>query len=406
MSTLTNYYDELGIDRDADVSTIRVELKKLKQQWQKIAARPGSLHDKAKQQLQWIDEAEVAFTDNDSRDRYDIELRRTSVESTEADEPQIDWTARAWNYYYIGDNGAALVATRKAKEQNPTSPMPYVVASWVQIKDGEYRQAKTEADEAFVLDELTEDSVDVQKVRGTAYHFVEDYDRALVSYDKALTKATEYEAPDIYWRKSFSAEGKRDYQLAYDAAITGLSTGVVLDEQEQRALARQVANMSLQLDVLEPNTDDYSIMTKKLKTRLATIQEAPIDAGAKQLIASNLSTNITKTSRLADLEREINQLESIGEPGAQPSKPGCVPIGVMAVALFTALSMIFGGSVGSGSVFLLIALAVAYYVWTGLQKDKTWTAAKERFEAAQPKLEQKIKEYNSLQQAGLALMDL
>ena len=164
MADIINFYEELGVGRDDSIAQIHAKLRELKQSLGKKLGPGRSSSQHWERQLELASQAEAVFADEDSRDRYDIELDRAEV----SDAP-VNWTTRAWNYYFIGDNGAAMVAARKAKEQSPTEAMPFVVSAWVLLSEDEPRQAKHDADEAFVLYELTTDSVDVQEVRGTVY---------------------------------------------------------------------------------------------------------------------------------------------------------------------------------------------------------------------------------------------
>ena len=106
MAGIVDFYEELGIGRDDTVSQIRETLTSLKFQLTSKVARPSSQRDSWMRQLELIGDAEKVFWDEDSKERYDIELSRSAT----PDAPAVDWTTRAWNYYFADDIDAALIA--------------------------------------------------------------------------------------------------------------------------------------------------------------------------------------------------------------------------------------------------------------------------------------------------------
>lgn len=114
MSSVVNYYQELGLRPDATLPEVREELRDLKLRSASKAGRPGSEQQMWARLFELCGQAEIDFADEDSRERYDLRLRRERV----AESAQIDWTARAWSYYYLHDYGAAAIAARKAKPRS------------------------------------------------------------------------------------------------------------------------------------------------------------------------------------------------------------------------------------------------------------------------------------------------
>lgn len=223
-----NFYDELGLDRDDTVERIQEALGLQKPQWQSKAGRPGERGDKARERIQLIELAEAAFADEEAREAYDLKLRRAPVAPT-AEEASIDWLSRAWSYYFVKDFGAAAVAARKAREQSPDDPMPYVVSSWVNLAEDNLRRAKEAADEAFVLDDLSEDTADVQHVRGVVFYNQYSYDRAIQSYERAFAKAGDYEKADLLRRKAWAHEYQEQGDEALACGLDGLAILQTLD---------------------------------------------------------------------------------------------------------------------------------------------------------------------------------
>ena len=107
-SLTTDYYQELGLDQDAPVSEIQDRLTVLEAQNRSRAVFKNAQGESARRSLAWIAEARQVFATEDSKDEYDIRLRRRPA--------QVDWTGRAWRYYHAGDYGPARIAARKARD--------------------------------------------------------------------------------------------------------------------------------------------------------------------------------------------------------------------------------------------------------------------------------------------------
>ncbi|MCL2803239.1 MAG: tetratricopeptide repeat protein, partial [Micrococcales bacterium] len=337
MAEIINYYDALGLDRDATVPQINEALKNLRLQLSAKVSRPSSQQSKWQQQLDLLPEAELAFLNEDSRERYDVELRRAGGVAQDETE-KVDWTNRAWTYYFTGDDGAGMVAARKAKEQSPNSPMPFVVSAWLNLRNDELKQAKQDADEAFVLDEATTDSVDVQMVRGTVYALLKDYERALQCFDRALPKASEGEKAEIYWRKGWAQLNMGDYQAAYDSTISGLSvdaelTSTMIDRLEVVACGayNSLDNAGLSDSVGDkyrgrnPDTvkpQDAAKAADKYEARRKAVQSSGIFPTSMTRITKNLKSNCKRCQKLGELLDERNRQAAVpAAKGMQPDIP-------------------------------------------------------------------------------------
>jgi tetratricopeptide (TPR) repeat protein len=381
MSTATiNFYEQLGLDRDATVAQIQERLTVLRLQLSSKAARPSSRREHFQQQLEDVALAEVVFADEESRERYDVELRRAGEAGPSA--AAVDWTSRAWNYYFIGDNGAAAVAARKAKEQAPHEAMPFVVSAWVQLKDKEFKAAKHDADEAFVLDEETTDLVDVQMVRGTVYYVLDDFERALTSFDRALPKAVPAERAELYWRIALARGDMGDHKAAYEAALEGLCVDVELGSELQKHLETTLCSV---INTLDFGTQDRAASITRLNARKAAVGQAPIKAG-KGVVLKHIDESIALLERQQALVKEREAAERVSDvSGLQPS----VPLGPMGVAFVVFWIMIgaFNLAAGAGLFFLLVFVAVVGFVIYAFNQRSTWAAGRAAYEAAQRRLD-------------------
>lgn len=358
MADIINFYEELGVGRDDSIAQIHAKLRELKQSLGKKLGPGRSSSQHWERQLELASQAEAVFADEDSRDRYDIELDRAEV----SDAP-VNWTTRAWNYYFIGDNGAAMVAARKAKEQSPTEAMPFVVSAWVLLSEDEPRQAKHDADEAFVLDELTTDSVDVQEVRGTVYLVLEQYDRALASFDKALAKAADGEKPELYWRRALTYEGMGNAEEAYVAGCTGISQHVDISDHILAQLELVISN-AIHLLATRPDPEDTLNRYAHYRNQIAT---SLIGQQSKIRIVNNIDENSARWERLKSLQDQCARDAKVPAPSEDAvavrtmsvTGIGCVSLVILAFGglmsfVYPAVGIITLALVGGG-IFAYIA---------------------------------------------------
>lgn len=212
---MNNYYIELSLDETLSSAELRDKLQIQRYQWEARASRAGSGSEKAKRKIEVIDEALQVFEDDDKRDAYDIELLRARKHDA-GDKVEVDWLDRAWSYYFMGEYGPAEIAARNARSSAAQSPSPYVVSAWIEIAlyeavqgDGSRsdskrsqrrKNARAYADEALVLDELSEDTAEVHHVRGVVFELERSMDKALRSYARALKTAEGAEKSVIQWR--------------------------------------------------------------------------------------------------------------------------------------------------------------------------------------------------------------
>lgn len=191
-SLTTDYYQELGLDQDAPVSEIQDRLTVLEAQNRSRAVFKNAQGESARRSLAWIAEARQVFATEDSKDEYDIRLRRRPV--------QVDWTGRAWRYYHAGDYGPARIAARKAREAAPSDPRPWVVSAWIELAEDNNKQAKAYANEALIADEDKSAVVDIQEVRGVAFESLNYRSKAASCYRQALKYAPDTYKGQLYLR--------------------------------------------------------------------------------------------------------------------------------------------------------------------------------------------------------------
>ncbi|AXE38441.1 hypothetical protein [Acidipropionibacterium virtanenii] len=365
-------YKELALPRDETTAEIQKRLRGLRRDWTAKAMRKNSMTERAQIQLGFVSQAERVFFSDEMRRRYDLSL----VTGPEKDD-EVDWLTRAWNYYFQRDEGAAAVAARKAREQHPEDRMVYVVAAWVTLltaaddKD-EIRRAKQDADEAFVLDELGEDTADVHHVRAVAYLGLEDYDRGLVSIERALRRAAPDEMPHMYLVKGSLHQGRKEYEEMFSASIDGLEATPNLIEEDQRRL-----------------TDNLLAAL----TGLCYFPGAPVRSIAA---CSNRTTNVGNTRIPEDSKNQaremlgklkhIAELEAVQDVDYNRPEYLCRMFGIgVVLAIFGYMSGAVGySSTATGS----FALGLLVIVISGIQayRRSVWNDKRRAYKAAQTEL--------------------
>ncbi len=389
--TVVNLYDELSLNRDDATLAILSQLRdELRPSWQARATRAGRPGEQARAKLEFIAHAEEVFANESSREQYDLQLRKRPEAKRE--DAQIDWLGIAWNYYFINDMGAAAVASRKSREQSPDDALPYVVTAWVELAQDEAKRAKQNADEAFVLDELGEDTADVHHVRGAVYHAMAQYDRAIDSFDRALAKATPGEASEILLRKAWTFESKHDIQGMIGSCIRALSNGaalpsrlrIQLEETTLRAIARKcyVANNTIE------SLHNYEETQNGLKS-------SSVAEPSRTKILTFINEQTVLLTSIRRLEEKANMLKAVGRPeGGKPDIP---------------IKSIAGGAVcvlliGLHITFLFIALALLGFATYVATRRSDWTSRTEAWDKAQAQLQLVEQELAGLRtQAGRAL---
>lgn len=222
---VVDYYQELNLDKDDATPDIQVQLNKIRMQWRQRASLNGNRGEEARAKLKMIENASNVFSNEDSRDAYDRSLRALP----EVAEQDIDWIGRAWTYYFADDPGAASIAARKARNEHSDDPNAHVISAWIELAEENWREAKHYADEAYVLDELGEDTVDVYRVRGVTFYFTKKYEKGIECFQRALAKAPREMVPDIAFRMAGCYIKMEQYTRAIDICVEGLKADSDMD---------------------------------------------------------------------------------------------------------------------------------------------------------------------------------
>ena len=305
---VVDYYRELHLDRGYSIQEINTKLKEQKQQWTQRASLAGSRGNQARELLALIDQAFEVFKDENSRERYERTLRASSSDNDEG----VDWVARAWTYYFAKDYGPATVAARKARESNPTDPTAFVVSAWIELAEDQYDRAEEYASEAFVLDELGEDTFDVHKVRGATFFFQEKYDRAIEAFTRALSRATPVYKAEINWFLANCNYEKKSYTTAVAYALSGLGF------EEGASFQDKLIDTTKTIILKEiSDTEDNEVDLKNLEHYREQVKNSVAREAPKQTLISFIEGWIEITNIL----RELVELELKIEFSPVPAFP-------------------------------------------------------------------------------------
>lgn len=347
-STDVDLYEALSLDKDDATEAIRAKLHTLKLSWTARAAKAGARGKEAQRTLELVARAEEVFADDDAREAYDLSMRRKPADVAIPD-ADIDWLGRAWSYYFLKDDGAAAVAARKAREVAPNDALVYVVSAWINLRDNEQKRAKADADEAFVLDELGDDTADVHHVRGVVFTALGNYDKARESLTRALLKASEDERPEILFHRAFAHQGKEDYRQMYDdcaAALSEPSPTVELIRDEALFAAARAS-------VLLCRGGTSAEQARRFAEHLELVNSSRIRADVKLQLIAYIQENVDRTQALANLDQREASLRDRCQ------------------TLQTTIKSNAGGSIplipiGMGVLFLLAARISGFFILIGL----------------------------------------
>lgn len=386
---VVDFYAELGLGRDQSVTEIREALEQQKPEWQSKRFRAGAVGDQARRQLGLIAVAESVFSDETSRLQYDSAL---AGEPEPEPEPQIDWLARAWDYYWREDYGAAARAAQKSRMQLPNDPRPYVISAWVNLAQGHFERAVEDADEAYVLDTVEGGTPEVLMIRGHMFYERRLFQQASQCFEQVLGNGTGPIRAKALLRRSWASAQRGNMQKSFDSAVQGL---VVLSELDSPfvGLATNLTNAALYAfdSMVDRDSPTERGLSEARKLR-GNLPLSNISEGPRRALETHLDARIRELNELIELDHGVGSaLEELQErsraayerhPGSDRADfPGYhLFFGLLALAL-AALGLLggpynfFTGVEGAEGLIILglIAAVVCFFVLRiGLRNLRDW----------------------------------
>ena len=435
---LTNYYEEFGLGRADSSTVIRENLNVLLLQHAKRAAFPGDHQQDALNKIELIEAALKVFHDDESKRQYDAALDQEALPESE-----VDWYAKALEYHDAGEFGAAHIAIRKAKQQDPGDPMLYWAAAWIYFDEEgpqALEQALREANESFVLDVDGEYRSGIEELRGEIYSCQGEFQRGIESFDRALVGAAPAERSMINWRKAWHYRRQREYQRAIeclDESLIGADSARVAEIGKQKALVYRDWSAELRrtggyqlalelalkgLEVLVKLPDDGGLSLLLMSLVMECINEL---AGDNALIAferyeeyrelileapmrllrrveildcieknsERCKLNIQRQAKSEALNMEIKELEKVPKPtGYRPNFPSFAVGGAI-------VAFLIGVPMGqAGALFVVIAFCSAAFAGWELVKQSQWDEETGRVKEAERRISEIYDELYGIRQ--------
>lgn len=293
MAEKVNYYELLGVARNADADEIRAAIKKQRTIWSNRASRGGTVGAEAQNKVKLIGEAEKTLLDDAARAAYDQSLN-DKPEKTWVNDGERDWLQIAQHYIQDGDVKMAEAAIEQAERQQTDNPEVW--------------------DTAIMIYESLEEGADWNRVEKAATQAI------LLDPDNAFGYAAR---GDVYWKKDDEDKARSQYQKASELGQAQGNQAIV--DYVQEILTRMdifdvLSSRGSQLDkryqaVL--GESGFISYTKENKDELASIQD-----GYRSLIRTvdslsakvkNPTSDFTKdiSSEKSEMESEIKRIDDI-----------------------------------------------------------------------------------------------
>ncbi|WP_321779767.1 hypothetical protein [Schaalia cardiffensis] len=441
---MINYYAELSLDETSSSTTLREKIALQRYQWQARASRAGSVGDKARRKIEIIDKALQTFEDDGARDRYDEALLREKL-GTGATKTEIDWVDRSWSYYFMSELGPAEIAARNARNLKPPSPSPYVVSAWIEIayyeadekvfdltsnqRKQHLENAQKYVDEAFVLDELGNDTTEVHHVRGVVAFLKGQNEKALRSYERALKTAIDTEAKVINWRIMRIQLRNQQYEEACATAFDVLSAANSVSEAQLRdflidtksAFDGYTFNLSqTNISHLIQLVNEHSL-SPFVKFSLLNYLEDRKTLGRErdnemQRIENRIQVLKSRIQELVSTEdglsRAIEKMKTIKEPGPEPhfayyttlflTTPTLALIIALPLAILNPETVNDEAISWIGSLMIIVSIGAARIFYT-VKRYKQWSKENEKYVDTQQAI---VRMQNDAENAGSNRMQI
>lgn len=213
-----NFYQELGLGQDENTEELHRKANHIARQWRQRASLSGRNGQEAADKLKIANAAIEVFRDDETRQNYDATL----TFSPAADSQEIDWIDEAWKYYFADDYEAARAAAQQARSFDDRNPRSYVISAQIETFHGDAKQALEYANQAYILDLDQENVIDVSQVRGDAFLILNENEKALNNYRRALDVATDSYFPIVVWSAAWAYIKMRRYDEAVELCLTAL----------------------------------------------------------------------------------------------------------------------------------------------------------------------------------------
>ena len=327
-----NFYQELGLGQDESTKELHRKATHVARQWQQRASLSGRNGQEAAEKLKIAKAAIEVFRDDETRQNYDATLTFPPA----ADSQEIDWIDEAWKYYFADDYDAARAAAQQARSFDDRNPRSYVISAQIETFHGDAKQALEYANQAYILDLDQENVIDVSQVRGDAFLILNENEKALNNYRRALDVATDSYFPIVVWSAAWAYIKMQRYTEAVELCLTALGKDpnialstiqgvsrpyfVAVDhlcltcESEERQLGSLIEN-----DKINEEKIDESL--RLLNKQLTTLDAWQIVDEARTRLSEYINLHITRLELIRKRMQAIYDMPVEVPPIQRPDEP-------------------------------------------------------------------------------------
>lgn len=327
-----NFYQELGLGRDESTEELHRKATHVARQWRQRASLSGRNGQEAAEKLKIAKAAIEVFHDDETRQNYDATL----TFSPAADSQEIDWIDEAWKYYFADDYEAARAAAQQARSFDDRNPRSYVISAQIETFHGDAKQALEYASQAYILDLDQENVIDVSQVRGDAFLILNENEKALNNYRRALDVATDSYFPIVVWSAAWAYIKMRRYDEAVELCLTALGKDPDIASSTIQGVSKPyfvaVDHLCLTFDLQESqlsswiendkiNEEKIDESLRLLNKQLMTLDAWRIVDEARTRLSEYINLHITRLELIRKRMQAIYDMPVEVPPIQRPDKP-------------------------------------------------------------------------------------
>ena len=350
-----NFYQELGLGQDESTEELHRKANHIARQWRQRASLSGHNGQEAAEKLKIANAAIEVFRDDETRQNYDAMLTFAPA----ADFQEIDWIDEAWKYYFADDYDAARAAAQQARSFDDRNPRSYVISAQIETFHGDAKQALEYANQAYILDLNQENVIDVSQARGDAFLILNENEKALNNYRRALDIATDSYFPIVVWSAAWAYIKMRRYDEAVELCLTALEKDPDIASSTIQGVSKPyfvaIDHLCLTFDLQEYqlsswiengkiNEDKIDESLRLLNRQLTTLDAWRIVDEARTRLSEYISLHIKRLELIRKRMQAIYDMPVEVPPIQRPNKPLRKPHWIpLAFYIYVLVFMVLGG---------------------------------------------------------------
>ncbi|MFC4128118.1 J domain-containing protein [Nocardia rhizosphaerae] len=360
MTVKVDYYDLLGVARDADDDTIRTAHKRQTRIWTKRTASADlSTRQEAETKSTHLREAYEILLEPAKRRAYDRDLSTGGVVGPAAPVEGGDWLAQARAALGRGDYRSAAYAAREATHTAGNSPEAWIIRARANAGIGQLQDAIYEARQATTI---APNNPEYLFQTALIQEQMQQWADALSSYQAAARLAPEEFIYHVAIGGVYLQHGLVDKALEVLEPVYARHSG-------EELVAFYLANALLDKAEKTPrvqNDDSYVVTSEDEITAMRTLVERATSLPSNDFDIANRARDILEyLDGMEQMAWEVPGLFGFSTPRA---------IGIPLVAAVLAFIMISAGAAGIGFLLVLAAAGIGFLVYTTCWVPR-WKAA-------------------------------